>query len=169
MKQLLENLDYIRSLFNQRILINGQCVGRQNIIKVDDALRDFVDQTFYPIISILQKQECKDEAFNASIQLIEHLQNMINSSSDVSVELDIQSLKNGYCGFPMVPAKQTMRENFNKRMFESLPREFTSHDIINYRKLHHFSGNLQNQAVITRWKKRGLIMSTGKKSWKKVF
>lgn len=169
MKQLLENLDYIRSLFNQRILINGQCVGRQNIIKVDDKLRDFIDQTFYPIISILQKQECKDEAFNASIQLIEQLQNTINSSSDVSVELDIQSLKNGYCGFSMVPAKQTMQEDFNKRMFESLPREFTSHDVIKYRKLHHFSGDLQNQAIITRWKKRGLVMPTGKKSWKKVF
>lgn len=169
MKQLLENLDYIRSLFNQRILIKGQCIGRQNIIKVDDELRDFIDQTFFPIINILQKQECKDEAFNASIQLIEQLQNTINSSFDVSVELDIQSLKDGYCGFRMVPAKQTMQEEFNKKMFESLPREFTAHDVINYRKLHNFSGNSQNQAIITRWKKRGLVMPTGKKSWKKVF
>lgn len=169
MKQLIENLDYLRSLFNQRILVKGQCIGRQNIIKVDDRLRYFVDKTFFPIMDILRKQEYKDEAFAEAIQVIEHLQDTINSSSDVAIELDIQSLKNGYCGFSMVPAKQTMQADFNKRMFENLPREFTVRDVIKYRKLHHFSGNLQNQVIITRWKKRGLVIPTGNKSWKKVF
>lgn len=169
MKQLIKNLDYLRGLFNQRILINGQYIGRQNTIKVDDELRDLVDKTFLPIIDLLRKQEYKDAAFNASIQVLEHLQNTINSSSDVSIELDIQSLKNGYCGFPMVPAKQTMQKDFNQRMFESLPRKFTIHNVIDYRKRYHFSGNLYNQAIITRWKQHGLIIPNGEKSWKKVF
>lgn len=169
MNYLIENLDYLRRLFNQRILIKGQCIGRQNIIKVDDGLRDFVDKTFLPIIDILRKQEYKDEAFNEAIQIIEHLQDTINSSSDASIELDIQSLRNGYCGFPMVTAKQTMQEDFNKRMFESLPREFTVHDVVKYRKLHQYVGDVHNQTIITRWKKRGLVVPTNEKSWKKVF
>ena len=47
---LRTQLDYIRGLFNQTILINGEYAGKKNTIEVDGSLRAFVDDVLKPLI-----------------------------------------------------------------------------------------------------------------------
>lgn len=66
------------------------------------------------------------------------------------------------------PSTQKSQEEFNKKMFDSLPREFTRQDIIHYRQENNYPHDCYSQAIITRWKKQGLVASSDKKSWVKV-
>ena len=98
MEQLIQSLDYIRGLFNQHTLVNGQYVGRKNTIEVDDNLRQFIDNTFIPVMNVLKQQEDKDAAFEGALECIQHLAKVINEQTDNLAVVNIQSFKNGYYG-----------------------------------------------------------------------
>ena len=66
------------------------------------------------------------------------------------------------------PSTQKTQEAFNQKMLAALPKIFTKQDVINYRIDNHYPHDLYNQAVVTRWKKQGLIASTNDKSWMKI-
>ena len=66
MEKLIQSLDYIRGLFNQHTVVNGQYAGRKNTIEVDDDLRKFIDDTFIPTMAVLKQQEAKDSREEAS-------------------------------------------------------------------------------------------------------
>ena len=66
------------------------------------------------------------------------------------------------------PSTQKTQEEFNTKMFEALPREFTRQDVFQYRIDHNYPHDCMSQAIITRWKKAGLVASTDKKSWVKI-
>ena len=67
MEQLIQSIDYIRGLFNQHTLVNGQYAGRKNTIEVDDNLRQFIDKTLIPVMTVLKQQEDKDAAFEKAL------------------------------------------------------------------------------------------------------
>ena len=66
------------------------------------------------------------------------------------------------------PSTQKTQEAFNQQMFESLPQIFTKQDVINYRIDNNYPHDLYNQAVVTRWRKQGLIAATNDKAWMKI-
>ena len=98
MEQLIQSLDYIRGLFNQHTLVNGQYVGRKNTIEVDDNLRQFIDNTLIPVMKVLKQQEDKDAAFEGSLECIQHLVKTVNEQTNTLAVVNIQSFKDGYYG-----------------------------------------------------------------------
>ena len=52
---------------------------------------------------------------------------------------------------------QNYCEDFNQTMLDDLPQQFEWHDVITYRKLHHYSGDHKSRVILTRWKNRGKI------------
>ena len=98
MEQLIQSLDYIRGLFNQHTLVNGQYAGRKNTIEVDDNLRQFIDNTLIPVMNVLKQQEDKDAAFEGALECIQHLTKVVNEQTDNIAVVNIQSFKSGYYG-----------------------------------------------------------------------
>lgn len=98
MEKLIQSLDYIRGLFNQHTVVNGQYAGRKNTIEVDDDLRKFIDDTLIPTMAVLKQQEDKDAAFEAALQCIQHLAKVVNEQTDSIAIVNIQSFKEGYYG-----------------------------------------------------------------------
>ena len=98
MEQLIQSLDYIRGLFNQHTLVNGQYAGRKNTIEVDDNLRQFIDNTLIPVMNVLKQQEDKDAAFEGALECIQHLTKVVNEQTDNIAVVNIQSFKDGYYG-----------------------------------------------------------------------
>lgn len=98
MEKLIQSLDYIRSLFNQHTLVNGQYVGRKNTIEVDDNLRQFIDNTLIPVMKVLKQQENKDAAFEGALECIQHLAKVVNEQTDSIAIVNSQSFKEGYYG-----------------------------------------------------------------------
>lgn len=66
------------------------------------------------------------------------------------------------------PSTQKTQEDFNKKMFEALPRHFSRQDVFQYRLDHNYPHDCYSQAIITRWKKQGLVAPTNNKTWVKV-
>lgn len=98
MNKLIQNLDYIRGLFNQHVVVNGQYAGRKNTIEVDDNLRKFIDETVVPIIVVLKQQENKDAAFEGSLECIQQLVKTVNEQTNTLVAANIKSFRDGYYG-----------------------------------------------------------------------
>lgn len=98
MEKLIQSLDYIRGLFNQHTLVNGQYAGRKNTIEVDDNLRQFIDNTLIPVMKVLKQQEDKDAAFEGALECIQHLTKVVNEQTDNLAVVNIQSFKDGYYG-----------------------------------------------------------------------
>ena len=98
MEQLIQSLDYIRGLFNQHTLVNGQYVGRKNTIEVDDNLRQFIDNTLIPVMKVLKQQEDKDAAFEGSLECIQHLVKTVNEQTNTLAAVNIKSFRDGYYG-----------------------------------------------------------------------
>lgn len=98
MEKLIQSLDYIRGLFNQHTLVNGQYAGRKNTIEVDDNLRQFIDNTLIPVMKVLKQQEDKDAAFKGALECIQHLTKVVNEQTDNLAVVNIQSFKDGYYG-----------------------------------------------------------------------
>ena len=98
MKQLAFELDYIAGLFNQHQLINGQYAGRITTIEVTDEMRDAVFGTVRKVISVLNKQENKDAAFEGALECIQHLTKVVNEQTDNIAVVNIKSFRDGYYG-----------------------------------------------------------------------
>ena len=98
MEQLIQSLDYIRGLFNQHTLVNGQYAGRKNTIEVDDNLRQFIDNTLIPVMNVLKQQEDKDAAFEGALECIQHLTKVVNEQTDNIAVVNIKSFRDGYYG-----------------------------------------------------------------------
>lgn len=98
MEKLIQSLDYIRGLFNQHILVNGQYAGRKNTIEVDDNLRQFIDNTLIPVMKVLKQQEDKDAAFEGALECIQHLTKVVNEQTDNIAVVNIKSFRDGYYG-----------------------------------------------------------------------
>lgn len=98
MDKLIQSLDYIRGLFNQHTVVNGQYEGRKNTIEVDDDLRKFIDNTLIPTIAVLKQQEDKDAAFEGSLECIQHLVQTINEQTNTLAAVNIKSFRDGYYG-----------------------------------------------------------------------
>ena len=98
MEQLIQSLDYIRGLFNQHTLVNGQYAGRKNTIEVDDNLRQFIDNTLISVMKVLKQQEDKDAAFEGALECIQHLAKIVNEQTDILAVVNIQSFENEYYG-----------------------------------------------------------------------
>lgn len=98
MEKLIQSLDYIRGLFNQHTLVNGQYVGRKNTIEVDDNLRQFIDNTLIPVMKVLKQQEDKDAAFEGALECIQHLAKVVNEQTDNIAVVNIKSFRDGYYG-----------------------------------------------------------------------
>jgi hypothetical protein len=98
MEKLIQSLDYIRGLFNQHTVVNGQYAGRKNTIEVDDDLRQFIDNTLIPVMNVLKQQEDKDSAFEGALQCIQHLAKVVNEQTDNIAIVNVQSFKDGYYG-----------------------------------------------------------------------
>ena len=98
MEKLIQSLDYIRGLFNQHTLVNGQYAGRKNTIEVDDNLRQFIDNTLIPVMKVLKQQEDKDAAFEGALECIQHLVKIVNEQTDTIAAVNIKSFRDGYYG-----------------------------------------------------------------------
>lgn len=98
MKQLAFELDYIAGLFNQHQLINGQYAGRITTIEVTKEMREAVFGTVRKAVSVLNKQEDKDAAFEAALECIQHLTKIVNEQTNTLAVVNIQSFKDGYYG-----------------------------------------------------------------------
>lgn len=98
MEKLIQSLDYIRGLFNQHTVVNGQYAGRKNTIEVDDDLRKFIDDTLIPTMAVLKQQEDKDAAFEGSLECIQHLVKIVNEQTDTLAAVNIKSFRDGYYG-----------------------------------------------------------------------
>lgn len=98
MEKLIQSLDYIRGLFNQHTVVNGQYAGRKNTIEVDDDLRQFIDNTLIPVMNVLKQQEDKDAAFEGALECIQHLTKVVNEQTNNIAVVNIQSFKDGYYG-----------------------------------------------------------------------
>lgn len=98
MEKLIQSLDYIRGLFNQHTLVNGQYAGRKNTIEVDDNLRQFIDNTLIPVMKVLKQQEDKDAAFEGALECIQHLTKVVNEQTDNIAVVNIKSFRDGYYG-----------------------------------------------------------------------
>jgi hypothetical protein len=98
MEQLIQSLDYIRGLFNQHTVVNGQYAGRKNTIEVDDDLRKFIDDTLIPTMIVLKRQKAKNAAFEGALECIQHLAKVVNEQTDNIVAVNIKSFRDGYYG-----------------------------------------------------------------------
>lgn len=98
MDKLIQSLDYIRGLFNQHTVVNGQYAGRKNTIEVDDDLRQFIDNTLIPVMKVLKQQEDKDAAFEGALECIQHLTKVVNEQTDNIAVVNIKSFRDGYYG-----------------------------------------------------------------------
>lgn len=98
MEKLIQSLDYIRGLFNQHTVVNGQYAGRKNTIEVDDNLRQFIDNTLIPVMKVLKQQEDKDAAFEGALECIQHLTKVVNEQTDNIAVVNIKSFRDGYYG-----------------------------------------------------------------------
>lgn len=98
MDKLIQSLDYIRGLFNQHTVVNGQYAGRKNTIEVDDDLRKFIDDTLIPTMTVLKRQKAKNAAFEGALECIQHLATVVNEQTDSIAIVNIQSFKDGYYG-----------------------------------------------------------------------
>ena len=98
MEKLIQSLDYIRGLFNQHTVVNGQYAGRKNTIEVDDDLRKFIDNTLIPTMAVLNQQEQKDAVFEGALECIQHLAKVVNDQTDNLVVVNTKSVRDGYYG-----------------------------------------------------------------------
>ena len=98
MEELIQSLDYIRGLFNQHTVVNGQYAGRKNTIEVDDDLRIFIDKTLIPTMAVLKQQEDKDAAFEKALDGIQHLAKVVNEQTDTVAIVNIHSFRKAYYG-----------------------------------------------------------------------
>ena len=98
MEKLIQSLDYIRGLFNQHKVVNGQYAGRKNTIEVDDDLRKFIDNTLIPTMAVLNQQEQKDAVFEGALECIQHLAKVVNDQTDNLVVVNTKSVRDGYYG-----------------------------------------------------------------------
>ena len=98
MEQLIQSLDYIRGLFNQHTLVNGQYASRKNTIEVDDNLRQFIDNILIPVMNILKQQEDKDAAFEGALECIQELTKVVNEQTNNIAAVNIKSFRDGYYG-----------------------------------------------------------------------
>jgi hypothetical protein len=65
------------------------------------------------------------------------------------------------------PSTQATQEDFNNKMLQELPNNFTKEDVFNYRSAHDYPHNCKSYHTITRWKQAGLIKQLPDKSFKK--
>ena len=98
MDNLIQSLDYIRGLFNQHTVVNGQYVGRKNTIEVDDELRTFIDKTLIPVMTVLKQQEDKDAAFEKALDGLQHMAKVVNEQTDAVAIVNIHSFRKAYYG-----------------------------------------------------------------------
>lgn len=98
MDKLIQSLDYIRGLFNQHTVVNGQYAGRKNTIEVDDDLRKFIDDTLIPTMTVLKRQKAKNAAFEGALECIQHLTKVVNEQTDNIAVVNIKSFRDGYYG-----------------------------------------------------------------------
>jgi hypothetical protein len=99
MKQLAFELDYIAGLFNQHQLINGQYAGRITTIEVTDEMRDAVFGTVRKVISVLNKQEDKDAAFERALDGLQHMAKVVNEQTDAVAIVNTHSFRKAYYGY----------------------------------------------------------------------
>ena len=99
MKQLAFELDYIAGLFNQHQLINGQYAGRITTIEVTDEMRDAVFGTVRKVISVLNKQEDKDVAFEKALDGLQHMAKVVNEQTDAVAIVNVHSFRKAYYGY----------------------------------------------------------------------
>ena len=98
MNELIQSLDYIRGLFNQHTVVNGQYAGRKNTIEVDDDLRIFIDKTLIPAMTVLNQQEAKDAAFERALDGLQHMAKVINEQTDAVAIVNTHSFRKAYYG-----------------------------------------------------------------------
>ena len=99
MDKLIQSLDYIRGLFNQHTVVNGQYAGRKNTIEVDDDLRKFIDKTLIPVMTVLKQPEAKDEAFERALDGLQHMAKIVNEQTDAVAIVNTHSFKQAYYGY----------------------------------------------------------------------
>ena len=99
MEELIQSLDYIRGLFNQHTVVNGQYAGRKNIIEIDDDLRKFIDKTLIPTITVLKQQENKDAAFERALDGLQHMAKVVNEQTDAVAIVNTHSFRKAYYGY----------------------------------------------------------------------
>ena len=66
------------------------------------------------------------------------------------------------------PSTQATQEDFNNKMLQELPNNFTKEDVFNYRSAHDYPHNCKSYHTITRWKQAGLIKQLPDKSFQKI-
>ena len=93
MEKLIQSLDYIRGLFNQHTVVNGQYAGRKNTIEVDDDLRQFIDNTLIPVMKVLKQQEDKDVAFEKALDGLQHMAKIVNEQTDAVAIVNTHSFR----------------------------------------------------------------------------
>ena len=99
MNELIQSLDYIRGLFNQHTVVNGQYAGRKNTIEVDDNLRQFIDNTLIPVMNVLKQQEDKDAAFERALDGLQHMAKVVNEQTDAVAIVNVHSFRKAYYGY----------------------------------------------------------------------
>lgn len=99
MNELIQSLDYIRGLFNQHTVVNGQYAGRKNTIEVDDNLRQFIDNTLIPVMNVLKQQEDKDAAFERALDGLQHMAKVVNEQTDAVAIVNTHSFRKAYYGY----------------------------------------------------------------------
>ena len=99
MNELIQSLDYIRGLFNQHTVVNGQYAGRKNTIEVDDDLRIFIDKTLIPTMTVLKQQENKDAAFERALDGLQHMAKVVNEQTDAVAIVNTHSFRKAYYGY----------------------------------------------------------------------
>ena len=99
MNELIQSLDYIRGLFNQHTVVNGQYAGRKNTIEVDDNLRQFIDKTLIPVMTVLKQQEDKDAAFEKALDGLQHMAKIVNEQTDAVAIVNVNSFRKVYYGY----------------------------------------------------------------------
>lgn len=99
MDKLIQSLDYIRGLFNQHTVVNGQYAGRKNTIEVDDDLRIFIDRTLIPTMTVLKQQENKDAAFERALDGLQHMAKVVNEQTDAVAIVNVHSFRKAYYGY----------------------------------------------------------------------